>query len=152
MTAPEWWSELYGDEDEQRPDVSVNVHLGARPKPLRAADHALGLARAALPDGIRTDRIRHVAYNAAAAYAGWQLGITGWCLDNITHYGAAYTPRGVWAGIGLCAAACIVEWRTAGLRAPGRHWLPRCAGWATRIPLASALLALGLYAAPLGAP
>jgi hypothetical protein len=149
VNAPDWWTEL-DDEDEPRPDVSVNVHLGHRPKTLRAADHALGLIRTALPQDIRTDRLRHVAYNASAAYAGWQLGAVSWCLDGITHYGALSTPRGVWVGIGLCLAACVVEWRTHGLRTPGRYWLARIGGWAGRIPLASAALALALYAAPFG--
>ncbi|TLQ45773.1 hypothetical protein [Streptomyces marianii] len=145
-----WWSELYDDDTEPEADVRVNVTIGrAREQTLKAADHAVGLARAALPDGIRSDRLRHLAYNAAAAWAGWLLGIVDWASAGIAHYGAHSTQRGVWVGIGLCLLACGIEWRTHGLRAPGRHTVVRVAGWAARIPLASTALALALWAQPL---
>jgi hypothetical protein len=90
-------------------------------------------------------RLRTVAYNATAAAAGWWCGLGPWMFDGITHYGAHDVARGVWVGVGLALFSLLAEWKTHAWRHPGRALLVRALGWAGRIPLASALLALALY-------
>ncbi|MEU0102410.1 hypothetical protein [Streptomyces sp. NPDC006267] len=91
-------------------------------------------------------RLRAVAYNATAAGAGWWCGLGPWMFDGITHYGLVHNvERGVWVGIGLTTVTLLVEARTHAWRRPDRPALVRIAGWAGRIPLATALTALALY-------
>ncbi|NDZ63582.1 hypothetical protein [Streptomyces cyaneofuscatus] len=91
-------------------------------------------------------RLRAVLYNAAAAGAGWWCGLGPWMFQGITHYGQAHdVQRGVWVGAGLALVSLAVEARTHAWRRPDRPVLTRAAGWAGRIPLATALTALALY-------
>lgn len=90
-------------------------------------------------------RLRTVLYNATAAGAGWWLGLGPWMFQGITQYGAHDVARGVWVGVGLALFSLIAEWKTHTWRHPGRAPLVRALGWAGRIPLATALLALALY-------
>lgn len=90
-------------------------------------------------------RLRVVAYNATAAAAGWQLGVGPWMHEGITHYGTHDVARGVWVGVGLAFISLLVEAKAHGWRGPHRPQLVRALGWAGRIPLASALVALALY-------
>lgn len=157
----DWWDALYEGEptkaatepaaDPDGPDtVSVAVRLGrTRPPQLRPADHITALARHALPSGIRVQRLGWLAYNGGAALAGWKLGVVPWAAGRIAYYGNGDTPRGVWLGIALVLACSVLEIRTHPLRDRSRHPWVRLAGWVTRIPVASAVLALALYSAPL---
>ncbi|MFH9761333.1 hypothetical protein ACH4MJ_04260 [Streptomyces anulatus] len=90
-------------------------------------------------------RLRKTLYNATAAAAGWWCGLGPWMANGITHYGTHDVQRGIWVGVGLTLISLVVEWRTHTWRSPDRAILPRIAGWAGRIPLATALLALALY-------
>lgn len=90
-------------------------------------------------------RLRFVAYNTSAAAAGWQLGIAPWMSEGIALYGTYDIARGVWLGVGLAVTSLLVEAKAHAWRGPSRPLLIRALGWAGRIPLASALLALALY-------
>lgn len=98
----------------------------------------------ALPEPVHnialTPRTRAALYNLGAAGAGYALGLaplfSSWIADCGQHYsvgGALILGVG-----GSLAIAHVLDRRS-------RHWWPGLA-WAARIPLASALLALGLYA------
>jgi len=95
----------------------------------------------ALPDRVAiSPRTRRLAYNASAAGVGWWCGLTpeirGWIEDcgRSTSIGGALTLGG-----GICLVLAVFwDSRT-------RHWMPGLA-WVARLPLASALTALALYA------
>lgn len=126
-------------------DGHTRVHIDIeQPQP---RDSIRGAAATLLPDDPkRAARVRWLAYNGSAALAGWWLGIEQWCTQGITESGLdGGVHEGVWVGVGLILATCLLELRTHGMRAPGRPPLIRALGWATRIPLASAVLALALY-------
>lgn len=85
-------------------------------------------------------RTRWLISTAPAAGAGWLLGLEqamgGWirqCQGDTGHVGTALT-----IGLGMVAIGAYAAYRTRG-------WWPPLA-WCCRIPLASALLALALYA------
>lgn len=85
-------------------------------------------------------RTRSLIYNATAAAAGWGAGLLGLFGDAIEECG---TEAGIGAalilGIGSCLAiAHVLDRRT-------RHWWIGLA-WIARIPLATAITALALYA------
>lgn len=85
-------------------------------------------------------RVRVLMYTGSAAGAGWAFGLPQHFQAWITACGHDTSPGGALAfGTGLVlACGVLVDRRT-------RHWwgpLP----WLCRIPLASALLALALYA------
>jgi hypothetical protein len=151
VKAPAWdTQDTAGEQPQDAGDsLSLSLRLTRRQAELGVSDHLTGLARHALPAGIRTERLAGLAYNGGAAYAGWLLGLAGWMSDGIEHYGQISTQRGVWVGVGLVLMSTVLEVRTRALRDPGRHAWVRFAGWITRIPAASAVLALALYSAPL---
>ncbi|MEV7389603.1 hypothetical protein [Streptomyces sp. NPDC091215] len=85
-------------------------------------------------------RTRRLLYNASAAGAGWGLGLYSkfaWALNDCG------TSQGVTAALTLGVGASLVIAHFWDRRT--RHWWPGIA-WAARIPLATALLALALYA------
>jgi hypothetical protein len=93
-------------------------------------------ARPALSEGTK-----RLLYNVAAAGAGWYVGlgptIGGWiesCGRETSIGGALVLGGGICLGI-----AVFWDRRT-------RHWQPAPLAWLARIPLASALTALALYA------
>jgi hypothetical protein len=96
-------------------------------------------------DPVHLRRIHRVAYNAAAAAAGWMLGVAGWIGQGLADAGSHRVADGVWTGVGMVLLTAVAELRTHGWRDPGKHFAVRAAGWCARIPLASALLALALY-------
>ncbi|MCK2144883.1 hypothetical protein MWG58_29000 [Streptomyces sp. WAC00276] len=99
-----------------------------------------------LPDGprIRRDRVLYVAANAAAAGAGWWLGLGPWLDDCLTYY--LPRPGGGWVTLAVLTVGIVaVDARTHGLRGRHRHPLVAVLGWAGRIPLATAVLAIALY-------
>lgn len=128
-TADDWADETDPDDPVVRdPHRPANpARTGAR----RASAAYLALA----------PRTRVLIYNGTAAGLGYGLGVVplvkGWiaeCGHDTGHISAALI-LGI-AGAGLVAH--FIDRRT-------RHWWPPLA-WACRIPLASVLLALGLYA------
>lgn len=154
----DWWDRLYGDTKKP----------SGKPKPARgrskAAPEAGDVWEDAEPDdesspqAVRrgthnparrahdaytalNPRTRVLVYNGSAAGGGWCFGLgqlfSGWitaCQHDTGHVGAALA-----LGVGMViACGVLIDWRT-------RHWwgpLP----WLCRIPLASAVLALALYA------
>lgn len=159
--ADDWWDDMYDDAGEQKPmrkqrpkrtrtsrgssalqpeRIRVEVTRPAAPERESIRD----AARALLPtDPQQARRWRHAAYNGSAAAAGWLLG-----LAPAMHSGMAdsdSTTTGVWMGVGLIIITATTELRTHTLRDPGRHHLIQALGWAFRIPLASAVLALALF-------
>ncbi|MEL7994287.1 hypothetical protein AAG656_28710 [Streptomyces albidoflavus] len=99
-----------------------------------------------LPGGprIRRDRVLYVAANAAAAGAGWWLGLGPWLDDCLTYY--LPRPGGGWITLAVLTIGIVaVDARTHGLRGRHRHPLVAVLGWAGRIPLATAALAIALY-------
>ncbi|MFJ2067090.1 hypothetical protein ACIOIM_29385 [Streptomyces albidoflavus] len=99
-----------------------------------------------LPGGprIRRDRVLYIAANAAAAGAGWWLGLGPWLDDCLTYY--LPRPGGGWITLAVLTVGIVaVDARTHGLRGRHRHPLVAALGWAGRIPLATAVLAIALY-------
>ena len=84
-------------------------------------------------------RTRWLLTNGAAATAGWYLGLAplfhGWVADCGRQSG---TTAALCLGGGLILGTALLDGRTRG-------WWPPLA-WACRIPLASAVLAIALYA------
>ncbi|MFD5322123.1 hypothetical protein [Streptomyces sp. NPDC127098] len=118
-----------GDESGDRPKKKRRSARLARPKQ-SAADWYADLSAPS----------RHLLYNGSAAGAGCFTGLVsavhGWIEDCGDDYsiGAALS-LGVMV---IAAAAVVVDMRSRG-------WWPPLA-WIGRIPLASCVLALGLYA------
>lgn len=92
-------------------------------------------ARPALSNGTK-----RLLYNVSAAGTGYHLGLTPTIGDLIEACGQATSIGGALAlGAGICLGiAAMWDCRT-------RHWY-RPLAWTARIPLASALTALALYA------
>jgi len=83
---------------------------------------------------------RRFLYNASAAGAGWLLGLYSkfaWALNDCS------TTEGVTAGLVLGIGGSLLIAHVWDRRT--RHWWPGIA-WAARIPLATAILALALWA------
>jgi hypothetical protein len=85
-------------------------------------------------------RARWAIYTGTAAAAGWGLGLEQLLQGLIAECGhdTGQTLPAVLVGLGLITACALIDRRT-------RYWWPPLA-WVCRIPLASALLALALYA------
>ncbi|WP_230536457.1 hypothetical protein [Streptomyces sp. OUCMDZ-3434] len=99
-----------------------------------------------LPGGprIRRDRVLYIAANAGAAGAGWWLGLGPWLDTCLTYY--LPRPGGGWITLAVLTVGIVaVDARTHGLRGRHRHPLVAVLGWAGRIPLATAVLAIALY-------
>jgi len=148
----DWWNDLYRDDatkpakqppadDEPddapdgpgwfapQPDYYPHPHLPA------ALTHAPERAAAAL-----SPKTRAALYNISAAAAGWGLGLYHQCAHAIADCGQqTSTAGGLTLGIGACLLiAHLWDRRT-------RHWWPGIA-WAARIPLATTVVALALWA------
>lgn len=104
-------------------------------RPLTPAARRAHAAYAGMPA-----RVRVVAYTGSAAGLGWALGLEPLFSRWITACGHDTSTGGALAlGAGLITVtAVLIDRRTRG-------WWPPLA-WACRIPLASALLAVALYA------
>ncbi|MFI2078484.1 hypothetical protein [Streptomyces triculaminicus] len=103
------------------------------------------LLDAVTDDPKRRHHLKVLAYNGAAAGAGWKLGIGPWLHDSLTYYGQHDTDNGVYVGCGVIAVAALAEIRSHNWRGPTNHAVMRLLGWLARIPLATAVLALALY-------
>jgi hypothetical protein len=83
---------------------------------------------------------RRLLYNTSAAAAGWGLGLYDQLATALADCGANYSIGGALVlGFGGCALIAHVWDRRT------RHWWPGIA-WVARIPLATAILALALWA------
>lgn len=83
---------------------------------------------------------RRLLYNASAAGTGWILGLYQQFAGALADCGTRYSISGalVLGAGGIALIAHVWDRRT-------RHWWPGIA-WAARIPLATAVLALALWA------
>jgi|GEM_PF-6720587 len=127
--APDWTPAADPDDPVERPP-----HRPANPA--RA-----GVRRASAAYLTLAPRTRVLLYNGTAAATGWALGLEPLMRGWITQCGhdTGHTSAALILGVGMTALiGHQVDRRT-------RHWWPPLA-WVCRIPLASALLALGLYA------
>jgi hypothetical protein len=85
-------------------------------------------------------RARRIAYNGGAAALGWGLGLVG----PMTHaLDACGRDQSIGAALVLGVGGCLVIGFAIDRRTRG--WWPPLA-WVARVPLASAVLALVLYA------
>ncbi|MFI1165619.1 hypothetical protein ACH4UM_18890 [Streptomyces sp. NPDC020801] len=143
--ASEWWEhkpptteETEPDNDEQpdKPPVFA-PQPGYYPRPHTPAfiDRSHHRAEAAL-----SPRTRSLLYNASAAGTGWLLGLYHQLAAAIADCGQHYSVNGalVLGAGGSLLIAHFWDRRT-------RHWWTGLA-WAARIPLATAILALALWA------
>jgi hypothetical protein len=149
--ADDWWNDLYDEDDpgpvdeeepaakdsapsrpgwwQTQPDYYPRPHMPA--VLTRTRDRA---------DAALSPKTRAALYNASAAGAGWMLGLYQQCAHALADCGQQYSTSGALTlGIGTCLLiAHIWDRRT-------RHWWPGIA-WVARIPLATALTALALWA------
>ncbi|WP_020116800.1 hypothetical protein [Streptomyces canus] len=149
VPAEDWWAPksdpfLDEDEDEDEPDDDAPARAGRfepqpgywpRPHTPAIVHRVRDRAPAAL-----SDRTRAGLYNASAAGAGWGLGLYdqfAWALHDCGQ------SEGIGAGVVLGVVATLLIAHVWDRRT--RHWWPGIA-WAARIPLATAVLALALWA------
>lgn len=142
----DWWATemfdgVYGDETEEPegeperpPAFIVQPDYWPRPHMPAAVTRTRGRAEAAVSPGTR-----RLLYNVSAAGTGWLLGLYdqfAWAINDLGHdsIGGALV-----LGIGSCLLIAHVWDRRT------RHWWSGVA-WAARIPLATAICALALWA------
>jgi hypothetical protein len=151
MATDDWWNRLYdeagtkaddGDDEPAKDDASAGPgwwqaqpDYYPRPHMPAAVTRIPDQAAAAL-----SPKTRRALYNASAAGAGWGLGLYQQCAHALADCGQQYSISGALIlGIGGCLlVAHLWDRRT-------RHWWPGIA-WAARIPLATLILALALWA------
>lgn len=146
MTADDWWEQLYDDEPDadKEPPAKDNgpsepgwwtPQPDYYPRPHAPAALTHMPARAAL-----SPKTRAALYNASAAGAGWGLGLYHHAAAALADCGQQYSSSGALTlGIGSCLLIAHVWDRRT------RHWWAGLA-WAARIPLATTILALALWA------
>lgn len=151
-TEPDWWDELYsGDDFAETTQDAATPHEGEAeaestgpswwtPQPdYYPQPHAPAFLTA--PSQIPlSPKTRAALYNAGAAGTGWALGLYDPFATALASCGTDYSISGALVlGVGGCLLiAHLWDRRT-------RHWWPGLA-WAARIPLATAVLALALWA------
>ncbi|KAK1176704.1 hypothetical protein B7755_052160 [Streptomyces sp. NBS 14/10] len=138
-----WWGEIFDADGEQRPDAETDAaprawlvpQPGYYPRPAWVDTATEGRTRPALSEGTR-----RLLSNAGAAGAGWLLGLEPAMGDAIAECGRETSISGALVlGGGMCLLIAHVWDRRT------RHWWWLLALLA-RIPLASAITALALYA------
>lgn len=138
---PDWWDALYADTEPdtpaRQPDSRWTPQPDYWPRPHIPAALTTAPERAAAAISPRT---RVALYNASAAGAGWGLGLYQPCAAALADCGSNYSTSGALVlGIGGCLLIAHVWDRRT------RHWWPGIA-WAARIPLATVVLAVALWA------
>ncbi len=124
------------EEQEDRPrPFAPQPDYWPRPHVPAVVHRSRERAEAAISPGTR-----RLLYNASAAGAGWGLGLYDQLAHALADCGTHYSISGALTlGTGTCLLiAHLWDRRT-------RHWWPGIA-WAARIPLATALTALALWA------
>jgi hypothetical protein len=135
----EWWADEPADDElaegERRgPVFAPAPDYYPRPHMPTAIVQLPDRAAAAL-----SPRTRRFLYNGSATGAGWGLGLYQQCAHALADCGQTSTSGALVLGVGTCIlVAHFWDRRT-------RHWWPGLA-WAARIPLATAILALALWA------
>lgn len=142
--AVEWWKtdptdEVNDEQEEEQPGRAApfapQPGYWPRPHMPAAVTRIPDQAAAAVSPGTR-----RLLYNASAAAAGWALGLYHQFAGAIADCGTNYSIGGtlVLGTGGTLLIAHLWDRRT-------RHWWPGIA-WCARIPLATAILALALWA------
>jgi len=146
--ADDWWN----DDPDGDPE-SGSAGKETTPQPARGPVFApapdyyprphMPATLTAIPDraaAALSPKTRRALYNASAAGAGWGLGLYQQCAAALADCGQQYSASGALVlGVGGCLlVAHFWDRRT-------RHWWPGIA-WAARIPLATLILALALWA------
>lgn len=125
-------------EDEEQTDrpraFEPKTDYWPRPHLPATLTHIPDQAEAAISHGTR-----RLLYNASAAGAGWGLGLYQPLADALADCGTTSIGGALVLGIGGTALIAHVWDRRT------RHWWPGIA-WCARIPLATAILALALWA------
>jgi hypothetical protein len=145
MATDDWWNDLYDDTDTKAADDEPVKETGPvfTPAPDYYPRPHMPAAVVSIPDraaAALSPKTRRALYNASAAGAGWGLGLYQQCAHALADCGQQYSISGALTlGIGGCLlVAHLWDRRT-------RHWWPGIA-WAARIPLATLILALALWA------
>jgi hypothetical protein len=142
--ADDWWNDLY-DEPETEKATAPSTASGPvfAPAPDYYPRPHMPAAIVSIPDraaAALSPKTRRALYNASAAGAGWGLGLYQQCAAALADCGQQYSISGALTlGVGTCLIVAHVWDRRT------RHWWPGIA-WAARIPLATAILALALWA------
>ncbi|MGV9987748.1 hypothetical protein [Streptomyces olivaceus] len=151
--APEdgWWDALYGtdapssepEDVPQTEDAPATETAGTgwfTPQPGYYPHPSPPAVLTQAPDRIAISaRTRAALYNASAAGAGWALGLYDPCAWALADCGSYSTGGALVLGVGAALlVAHLWDRRT-------RHWWPGLA-WAARIPLATVILAVALWA------
>lgn len=126
-----------------QPDAEPRWHQGPQPadQPQQPGVHVTVIPEApAQTSRWRAVVRRWIAFHAAAAAAGWALGLTG----AITDFLASAGDGGVPAGIGLIVITGFFGYWLPQLRVVPAPLRPAVL-WVCRIPPATTLLALALY-------
>ena len=127
------------DEDEDEPGDKPHAF---EPKPDYWPRPHMPAALTDIPDRAEaaiSHGTRNLLYNASAAGAGWGLGLYEQFADALADCGNTSIGGALVLGIGSTALIAHVWDRRT------RHWWPGIA-WCARIPLATAILALALWA------
>lgn len=131
----DWYEAEKQDEKGKQPPAFVpQPGYWPRPHVPAAITRTFDRAPAAL-----SHRTRKFLYNASAAWAGWGLGLYDQFADAIADLGRDSISGAIVLGVGSCLLIAHVWDRRT------RHWWPGIA-WVARIPLATALVALALWA------
>ncbi|MFD5814392.1 hypothetical protein [Streptomyces sp. NPDC127038] len=145
MATDDWWNDLYDETDTKADDEQEEQQRGPvfAPVPDYYPRPHMPAVFTAVPDRAAaavSPKTRRALYNASAAGAGWGLGLYQQCAHALADCGRQYSVSGALVlGVGGCVVvAHFWDRRT-------RHWWPGIA-WAARIPLATAILALALWA------
>ncbi|WP_329215189.1 hypothetical protein OG352_06250 [Streptomyces sp. NBC_01485] len=144
---PDWWDALYADTDSDSDSFGqdpADRHPDSRwaPQPDYWPRPHIPAALTPNPDHVAaaiSPKTRAALYNASAAGAGWALGLYGPLAHAIADCGTYSTGGALTLGLGGCLLIAHVWDRRT------RHWWPGIA-WVARIPLATAVLALALWA------
>lgn len=146
MAADDWREDLDAEtdtepaiEEDETPSGPrwLQAQPGYYPRPHMPAIVTRTRERA---DAALSPRTRRALYNASAAGAGWVLGLYQQFAHAIADCGQQYSISGALTlGIGACLLIAHVWDRRT------RHWWVGLA-WVARIPLATALTALALWA------
>lgn len=148
MATDDWWDDIYGEDEPKAEADEQPAEEDAPTRPGRFTPQPDYWPRPHLPDALTympgmdalSPKSRALLYNASAAGAGWGLGLYQQCAASLADCGTRYSTSGALTlGIGGCLlVAHFWDRRT-------RHWWPGLA-WAARIPLATTILALALWA------
>ncbi|MGJ5898568.1 hypothetical protein ACSCBZ_42520 [Streptomyces niveiscabiei] len=150
--ADDWWDALYDAPDTSDENTPVVEPESAEAEPETASSawlipqpdyypspHAPVFITQAPARIALSGKTRAGLYNASAAGAGWALGLYDPLAAALADCGHDSTGGALVLGFGTCLLIAETWDRRT------RHWWPGIA-WAARIPLATAVLALALWA------